>query len=256
MKKQYGNQPSESLTFRKLDVLRRPLELSCTTHFILYFTGFWVEFFISSIFLLTHLFILIFNYRKRKPWMLFLTMKNLTAQNFPWIHDRVNHVALHVVETETLPNIFFNEKEVSKRSHSGSVCRSSIFFFFLLLQGQILPIYDIFRPSIHLSSTNLFVFCLFFLGGGGGGGGRFHILFVLCLLTCPSSPTQSHSPPRLPILMRWCRDKTTILSKHFPQSLKVCFIRCRYQYDSFITYSSIFGYLPLKVSSWIWVVSC
>ena len=185
MKKQYGNQPSESLTFRKLDVLRRPLELSCTTHFILYFTGFWVEFFISSIFLLTHLFILIFNYRKRKPWMLFLTMKNLTAQNFPWIHDRVNHVALHVVETETLPNIFFNEKEVSKRSHSGSVCRSSIFFFFLLLQGQILPIYDIFRPSIHLSSTNLFVFCLLFLGGGGGGGGKVPYLIWLMLANLP-----------------------------------------------------------------------
>ena len=153
----------------------------CTTHFILYFTGFWVEFFISSIFLLTHLFILIFNYRKRKPWMLFLTMKNLTAQNFPWIHDRVNHVALHVVETETLPNIFFNEKEVSKRSHSGSVCRSSIFFFFLLLQGQILPIYDIFRPSIHLSSTNLFVF----FGGRGRGGGKVPYLICLMLANLP-----------------------------------------------------------------------
>ena len=54
-------------------------------------------------------------------------MKNLRVQHFSWLHDRVNHVALHVVETETLPNIYFNEKEVSKRSHSGSVCRSSIF---------------------------------------------------------------------------------------------------------------------------------
>ena len=166
MKKQYGNQPSESLTFRKLDVLRRPLELSCTTHFILYFTGFWVEFFISSIFLLTHLFILIFNYRKRKPWMLFLTMKNLTAQNFPWIHDRVNHVALHVVETETLPNIFFNEKEVSKRSHSGSVCRSSIFSFFCSFRDKYYLFMIFFvHPSIYLVRI-----CLFFLGGGGGGG--------------------------------------------------------------------------------------
>ena len=115
----------------------------CTTHFILYFTGFWVEFFISSIFLLIHLFILIFNYRKRKPWMLLLTMKNLILQHFSWLHDRVNHVALHVVETETPPNIYFNEKEVSKRSQSGSVCRSSIFFLFL--QEQILPIYFFFR---------------------------------------------------------------------------------------------------------------
>ena len=72
--------------------------------------------------------------------MLLLTMKNLIVQHFSWLHDRVNHVALHVVETETLPNIYFNEKEVLKRSHSGSVCRSS-FFFFLFLQEQILPIY-------------------------------------------------------------------------------------------------------------------
>ena len=111
-------------------------------HYAFYFifTGFWVEFFISSIFLLIHLFILIFNYRKRKPWMLLLAMKNLILQHFSWLHDRgVNHVALHVVETETLPNIYFNEKEVLKRSHSGSVCRSS--FFFLFLQEQILPIY-------------------------------------------------------------------------------------------------------------------
>ena len=102
-------------------------------HYAFYFifTGFWVEFFISSIFLLIHVFILIFNYRKRKPWMLLLTMKNLILQHFSWLHDRVNHIALHVVETETLPNIYFNEKEVLKRSHSGSVCRSSFFFFFV-----------------------------------------------------------------------------------------------------------------------------
>ena len=130
------------LTLRKLDVLRRPLEPWCTTHFNLYLSGFWVEFFISSIFLFIHLFILIFNYRKRKPWMLLLTMKNLIVQHFSWLHDRVNHVAFHVVKTETLPNIYFNEKEVLKRSHSGSVCRSS--FFFLFLQEQILPIYFFF----------------------------------------------------------------------------------------------------------------
>ena len=117
-------------------------------HYAFYFifTGFWVEFFISSIFLLIHLFILIFNYRKRKPWMLLLTMKNLILQHFSWLHDRVNHVALHVVETETLPNIYFNEKEVLKRSHSGSVCRSSFFFcsfrnkyylFFFFLEGTV-----------------------------------------------------------------------------------------------------------------------
>ena len=102
-------------------------------HYAFYFifTGFWVEFFISSIFLLIHLFILIFNYRKRKPWMLLLTMKNLILQHFSWLHDRINHIALHVVETETLPNIYFNEKEVLKRSHSGSVCRSFFFFFFV-----------------------------------------------------------------------------------------------------------------------------
>ena len=58
-------------------------------------------------------------------------MKNLILQHFSWLHDRVNHIALHVVETETLPNIYFNEKEVLKRSHSGSVCRSSFFFFFV-----------------------------------------------------------------------------------------------------------------------------
>ena len=134
------------LTLRKLDVLRRPLEPWCTTHFNLYLSGFWVEFFISSIFLFIHLFILIFNYRKRKPWMLLLTMKNLIVQHFSWLHDRVNHVALHVVETETLPNIYFNEKEVSKRSQSGSVCRSSIFFcsfrnkyylFIFFLEGTV-----------------------------------------------------------------------------------------------------------------------
>ena len=59
--------------------------------------------------------------------MLLLMMKNLIVQHFSWLHDRVNHVALHVVETQTLPNIYFNEKEVSKRSHSGSICRSAIF---------------------------------------------------------------------------------------------------------------------------------
>ena len=46
---------------------------------------------------------------------------------------------------------------------------------------QITCIYDIIRPSIHLSSTNLFVFCLFvfFLLEGGGEG---EILYLICLM--------------------------------------------------------------------------
>ena len=165
--------------------------------------------------------------------MLLLMRKNLIVQHFSWLHDRVNHVALHVVETETLPNIYFNDKEASKRSRNGSVYGSSIFS----LQEQILPTYDIIRPSIHLSSTNLFLFALFlFFFRKVEGRERFHILFVLRLPTFPSSPTPSHSPPHLPILMRWCRDKRLILSMHFRQSLKICFILCQYQYDGFITY--------------------
>ena len=121
----------------------------------------------------------------RKPWMLLLTIKNLMVQHFSWLHDRVNHIALHIVETEILPNIYFKDKKASKRS-----------------QEQLLPIYDIIHPSIHLSSSNLFVFVGLFVflleREGGGGRERFHILFVLCLQTCPSSPTQSLSPPLLP----------------------------------------------------------
>ena len=117
----------------------------------------------------------------RKPWKLLLTIKNVMVQHFSWLHDRVNHVALHIVETETLPNIYFNDKKTSKRS-----------------QDQLLPIYDIIHPSIHLFSSNLFLFaCLFFFWKGEGRE-RFHVLFVLCLPTCPSSPTPSHSPPLLP----------------------------------------------------------
>ena len=45
---------------------------------------------------------------------------------------------------------------------------------------QITCIYDIICPSIHLSSTNLFVFCLFvFLLEGGGEG---EILYLICLM--------------------------------------------------------------------------
>ena len=131
-------------------------------HYAFYFIFHW---FFGRVlyFLLIHLFILIFNYRKRKPWKLLLTMKNLRVQHFSWWHDRVNHVALHVVETETLPNIYFNEKEVSKRSHSGSVCRSSIFFcyfrnkyylFFFFLEGTVTnpAIWSVLYPvSIFLS---------------------------------------------------------------------------------------------------------
>ena len=119
----------------------------------------------------------------RKPWMLLLTIKNLMVQNFSWLHDWVNHIALHIVETEILPNIYFNDKKASKRS-----------------QEKLLSIYDIIHPSIHLSSSNLFVFVgLFvFLLERNEGRERFHILFVLCLQTCPSSPTQSHSPSLLP----------------------------------------------------------
>ena len=40
---------------------------------------------------------------------------------------------------------------------------------------QITCIYDIIRPSIHLSSTNLFVFLL-------EGGGEGEILYLICLM--------------------------------------------------------------------------
>ena len=92
------------------------------------------------------------------------------------------------------------------------------------------------HPSIYLVRICFFLLCFFFFFRKVEGRERFHILFVLRLPTFPSSPTPSHSPPHLPILMRWCRDKRLILSKHFRQSLKICFILCQYQYDGFITY--------------------
>ena len=157
------------------------------------------------------------------------------VQHFSWLHDRVNHVALHIVETETLPNIYFNDKKASKRS-----------------QDQLLPIYDIIHPSIHLSSSNLLVFvCLFVFLLEGGGEGKVPCLICLMLANLPfisNAITFPSPPPHLPILIRWCRDKTPISLKHFRQSLKVCFIRCRYQYDGFIIYSLIFGYCRWKYS--------
>ena len=165
-------------------------------------------------------------------------------------------MSLCMLSKPKLYQIFSSMRRKSQKGATAGQFVDHLFFSFFCSFSDKYYLFMIFfvHPSIYLVRICLFFVCLFW--GEGEGGGRFHILFVLCLLTCPSSPTQSHSPPRLPILMRWCRDKTTILSKHFPQSLRVCFIRCRYQYDSFITYSSIFGYLPLKVSSWIWVVSC
>lgn len=172
----------------------------------------------------------------RKPWMLLLTIKNLMVQNFSWLHDWVNHIDLHIVETEILPNIYFNDKKASKRS-----------------QEKLLSIYDIIHPSIHLSSSNLFVFCwlICFSFGKEGGEGKVPYLICLMLANLPfisNAITFPFPPPHLPILMRWCRDKSPISSKHFRQSIKVCFIRCRYQYDGFIIYSLIFGYCRWKYS--------
>ena len=141
---------------------------------------------------------MIFNDRKRQPWMLLLMRKNVIVQHFSWLHDRVNHVALHVVETETLPNIYFNDKEASKRSRNGSVYGSSIFS----LQEQIPPTYDIIRPSIHLSSTNLFLFALFlfFFGRWRGGKGSISYLSNACQL---SLPLQHHHTPLPTSLSLW-----------------------------------------------------
>ena len=141
---------------------------------------------------------MIFNDRKRQPWMLLLMRKNVIVQHFSWLHDRVNHVALHVVETETLPNIYFNDKEASKRSRNGSVYGSSIFS----LQEQILPTYDIIRPSIHLSSTNLFLFALFvfFFGRWRGGKGSISYLSYACQL---SLPLRRHHTPLPTSLSLW-----------------------------------------------------
>ena len=130
--------------------------------------------------------------------MLLLMRKNVIVQHFSWLHDRVNHVALHVVETETLPNIYFNDKEASKRSRNGSVYGSSIFS----LQEQILPTYDIIRPSIHLSSTNLFLFALFlfFFGRWRGGKGSISYLSYACQL---SLPLRRHHTPLPTSLSLW-----------------------------------------------------
>ena len=117
-------------------------------HYAFYFIFRW---FLGKVLYFINLFIYLSIYFDiefiRKPWKLLLTIKNLMVQHFSWLHDRVNHVALHIVETETLPTIYFNETEVLKRSHSGSVCRSS-FFFFLFLQEQILPIYFFFLEGM------------------------------------------------------------------------------------------------------------
>ena len=213
-------------------------------HYAFYFISRW---FLGKVLYFINLFIYLSIYFDiefiRKPWKLLLTIKNLMVQHFSWLHDRVNHVALHIVETETLPNIYFNDKKASKRS-----------------QDQLLPIYDIIHLSIHLSSSNLLVFvCLFVFLLEGGGEGKVPCLICLMLANLPfisKAITFPSPPPHLPILIRWCRDKTPISLKHFRQSLKVCFIPCRYQYNGFIIYSLIFGYLPLKVFSWICVVSC
>ena len=131
--------------------------------------------------------------------MLLLTRKNVIVHHFSWLHDRVNHVALHVVETETLPNIYFNDKEASKRSRNGSVYGSSIFS----LQEQILPTYDIIRPSIHLSSTSLFLFALFVFFLEGGGEGKVPYLICLMLANFPflSDAITLPSPPPYPYEM-------------------------------------------------------
>ena len=111
----------------------------------------------------------------------------------------------------------------------------------------------IIHPSIHLSSSNLFVFCwlICFSFGKEGGEGKVPYLICLMLANLPfisNAITFPFPPPHLPILMRWCRNKSPISSKHFRQSIKVCFIRCRYQYDGFIIYSLIFGYCRWKYS--------
>ena len=109
------------------------------------------------------------------------------------------------------------------------------------------------HPSIYLVRICLFLlaYLFFFWKGGGGGEGKVPYLICLMLANLPfisNAITFPSPPPHLPILMRWYRDKTPISSKHFRQSLKVCFIRCRYQYDGFIIYSLIFGYCRWKYS--------
>ena len=81
-------------------------------HYAFYFIFRW---FLGKVLYFINLFIYLSIYFDiefiRKPWKLLLTIKNLMVQHFSWLHDRVNHVALHIVETETLPNIYFNDKK-------------------------------------------------------------------------------------------------------------------------------------------------
>ena len=85
---------------------------------------------------------------------------------------------------------------------------------------QITCIYDIIRPSIHLSSTNLFVFCLFVcFSFGRGRRGRdliSYILFALCLPTCPSSPTPSPMPSPTPYPYEMMQGLNTYFIIAFP----------------------------------------
>ena len=73
---------------------------------------------------------------------------------------------------------------------------------FFSLQEQILPTYDIIRPSIHLSSTNLFLFALFlfFFGRWRGGKGSISYLSYACQL---SLPLQRHHTPLPTSLSLW-----------------------------------------------------
>ena len=107
------------------------------------------------------------------------------------------------------------------------------------------------HPSICLVRICLFLLAYLFFFWKGGGEGKVPYLICLMLANLPfisNAITFPSPPPHLPILMRWCRDKSPISSKHFRQSIKVCFIRCRYQYDGFIIYSLIFGYCRWKYS--------
>ena len=74
---------------------------------------------------------------------------------------------------------------------------------FFSLQEQILPTYDIIRPSIHLSSTNLFLFALFLFFLEGGGEGKVPYLICLTLANFPflSNAITLPSPPPYPYEM-------------------------------------------------------
>ena len=83
---------------------------------------------------------------------------------------------------------------------------------------QITCIYDIIRPSIHLSITNLFVFCLFvcFFFWKGEERERSYILFALCLPTYPSSPTPSPMPSPTPYPYEMMQGLNTYFIIAFP----------------------------------------